>query len=113
MARIYADENFPLPVVLELRRLGHDVITTHEAGKSDQAISDQEVLQFASAEKRIVLTFNRLHFIRLHQARPSHFGIIVCTFDPNFVALAGRINAVLQAEPICSNLLIRVKRPIL
>lgn len=26
MARLYADENFPLPVVEELRRLGHDVL---------------------------------------------------------------------------------------
>ena len=28
MARLYANENFPLPVVNELRRLGHDVLTT-------------------------------------------------------------------------------------
>ena len=35
MARLYADENFALPVVLALRRLGHDVLTTHDAGKSE------------------------------------------------------------------------------
>ena len=29
MARLYANENFPLPVVGELRRLGHDVLTIH------------------------------------------------------------------------------------
>jgi hypothetical protein len=33
MARIYANENIPLQVVKELRRLGHDVLTSHEAGK--------------------------------------------------------------------------------
>lgn len=38
MARLYADENFPLPVVEALQRLGHDVRTTHEAGQSEQAI---------------------------------------------------------------------------
>jgi len=27
MARLYANENFPLPVVMELRRVGHDVLT--------------------------------------------------------------------------------------
>jgi hypothetical protein len=27
MARLYADEDFPLPVVEELRHLGHDVRT--------------------------------------------------------------------------------------
>ena len=32
MARLYANENFPLPVVEELRRLGHEVLTTYEAG---------------------------------------------------------------------------------
>ena len=26
MARFYANENFPLPTVEELRRLGHDVL---------------------------------------------------------------------------------------
>ena len=30
MARLYANENFPLPVVNELRRLGHDVLTTQD-----------------------------------------------------------------------------------
>lgn len=72
MARLYGDENFPLPVVLELRRLGHDVLTTHEAGKSGQSIPDADVLTFASEEKRAVLTLNRLHFIRLHQSSAAH-----------------------------------------
>lgn len=34
MARLYANENFPLPVVTELRRLGHDVLTVRESGKA-------------------------------------------------------------------------------
>ncbi len=34
MARSYADENFPLPVVQVLRQLGHDVLTIGEAGKA-------------------------------------------------------------------------------
>ncbi|MCF8144717.1 MAG: DUF5615 family PIN-like protein [Deltaproteobacteria bacterium] len=29
MHRFLADENFPLPTVQELRRLGHDVVTVH------------------------------------------------------------------------------------
>ena len=57
MARLYANE-FGLPVVLELRRLGHDVLTTHDAGKSEQSIPDNEVLRFASSENRAVLTLN-------------------------------------------------------
>jgi Domain of unknown function (DUF5615) len=38
MARLYADEDFPLPVVEELRRLGHDVRTVQEAGRANQGI---------------------------------------------------------------------------
>jgi len=30
MARLYSNENFPLLVLLELRRLGHDVLTIQE-----------------------------------------------------------------------------------
>jgi hypothetical protein len=30
---LYADENFPLPGVEELRRLAHDVLTTQEDGR--------------------------------------------------------------------------------
>ena len=55
MARLYANENFPLAVVVELRRLGHDVLTIHETGKAGQAVSDEAVLAFASAEGRAVL----------------------------------------------------------
>jgi hypothetical protein len=38
VARILADENFPLPVVEALRRLGHDVVTLADVGKAHQAI---------------------------------------------------------------------------
>ncbi len=48
MARLLADENFPFPVVLELRRLGHDVLTMHEAGLANQCMADDAVLLYAS-----------------------------------------------------------------
>lgn len=63
MARLYANENVPSEAIGHLRRFGHDVLTTHEAGKSNQAIPDEEVLSFATAEKRAVLTFNRKDFL--------------------------------------------------
>jgi hypothetical protein len=34
MAKLYSNENFPLPVVEELRQLGHDVLTIQETGKA-------------------------------------------------------------------------------
>jgi hypothetical protein len=47
MARLYANENFPLPVVMELRRLGHDVLTVRDSGKANRAVPDSEILEFA------------------------------------------------------------------
>jgi len=41
MAQLYADEDFPFPIVERLRQLGHDVATTYELGRANQAISDR------------------------------------------------------------------------
>jgi predicted nuclease of predicted toxin-antitoxin system len=111
MATFYADENFPHPVVEELRKLGHDVLTMTEAGKANQQISDDEVLKLASEAKRILLTFNRKHFIRIHMDNPDHAGVIVCTVDADFAALAQRIHGALQDYPETTGQLIRVNRP--
>ena len=92
MARLYTNENFPLPTVEELRRLGHDVLTIHETGKAGLALADEDVLEFARTEQRALVTLNRKHFIRLHQEQPDHSGIVVCTFDLDFAGLARRID---------------------
>jgi len=110
MARFYANENFPLPVVLELRRLDHEVLTVQEAGKAGQRVTDEQVLAFATAENRAVLTINRKHFIRLHREYPHHAGIVVCTFDPDFIGQAGRIHAAAAALPEMTGQLLRVNR---
>jgi phage-related tail fiber protein len=110
MARLFADENFPLPVVLELRQLGHDVWTIQEAGKANQAMDDEAVLAFAHADGRAVLTINRKHFVRLHNAGLEHSGIIACTFDPVFQRQAHRIHAAMETHKLAGQL-IRVNRP--
>ena len=111
MARFYANENLPFPVVSELRRLGHDVLTIQETGKAGQAVPDEAVLAFASAEGRAVLTINRKHFIHLHRTQSEHAGIIVCTFDPNFVGQAQRIHATVGLQESLAGQLIRINRP--
>ena len=111
MALLYSNENFPLPVVAKLRELGYDVLTVLEAGQSDQAIEDDEVLAFATARDRAVLTINRKHFIALHRKTPAHAGIIVCTFDADFTGQAERIHAELSKHGILSGQLLRVNRP--
>jgi len=109
--RLYANENFPLPVVEGLRRLGHDVLTVIEAGKADMAETDEAVLAYACSELRSVLTLNRKHFVRLHNERSEHEGIIVCSFDPDFSGQAHRIHAAMESEVDLRNKLIRVNRP--
>ena len=111
MARLYANENFPFLAVVELRRLGHDVVTVHETGKADRSTPDIEVLDFAITEKRAVVTLNRKHFIALHSQRPDHFGMVVCTVDANFARQAQRIHQALAAYPDLSGKVIRVNRP--
>ena len=111
MARLYANENFPLPVVLELRRLGHDVLTVVDTGKAGQAVPDDEVLAFATAGNRVLLTLNRKHFIRIHHERPDHAGIVVCTFDPDFAGQATRIDEGLRTPVPLARRLLRINRP--
>jgi hypothetical protein len=114
MARLYADEDFPFPVVEELRRLGHDVRTVQDAGRADQGISDDLVLADAKAEKRAVLTHNHLDFKRLHRRTPTHQGIISCTQDRGDLwGLAQRINDAISSMDDLSNQFVRVIRPTL
>jgi hypothetical protein len=110
LARIYANENFPLPVVEALRRLGHDVITIQETGKAGQAIIDQEVLEYAKADDRAVFTLNRRHFLRLHQENPEHCGIVICSVEADWKAQATRIHNALAGNSL-SGLHIRIDRP--
>ena len=110
MARLYANENFPLPVVDELRRLGHDVLTTRDTGRAEQAVPDEEVLEFAVSHRRAVITLNRKHFVQLHRRESDHSGIIVCTFDRDFIAQAQRIHDATSASELAGKL-IRVNRP--
>ena len=111
MARFYANENVPEPVVAELRRLGHDVLTMLQSGHAGQALPDVDVLALATADDRAVVTLNRRHFVRLHRERPAHAGIVVCTFDPDFQALAHRIHDVVLPFPRLAGQLVRVNRP--
>lgn len=111
MASIYANENFYRPVVAKLREMGHDVLTSLEARQANKKVPDEHVLLFAISEKRVMLTLNRRHFMRLHRLNSQHFGIIVCTEDADFEALAVRINEVLERGGELENQLVKIYRP--
>ena len=88
---LYADENFPLRVVEELRRLGLDVLTAFEDGRANQSLTDQLILIRATELGRAIVTLNRRDFKRLHLQIPQHAGIIICTEDPDRLGQAQRI----------------------
>ncbi|WP_437807493.1 DUF5615 family PIN-like protein [Sorangium sp. So ce1078] len=111
MASFYANENFPRQVVEALRALGHDVLTTQEAGNAGQAIPDEMVLEFATRSDRVVLTLNRRDFIRLHRRSAEHAGIVVCTEDPDTEGQAARVHEAVASLPSLAGQLVRVNRP--
>jgi hypothetical protein len=110
MSPLFSDENVDGNVVVELRRLGCNILTAHEAGRANQGIPDADVLAYATAQGRAVLTMNRRDFHRLHRVTPAHAGIITCTDDRDFVALAQRIHNRISALAILTGLLVRITK---
>ena len=105
---LYADEDFFYPVVEELRKLGHDVLTAQDDGR--KSASDAEILARAHGLIRPVLTHNRRHFERLHRQGSPHSGILSAKHDRDFLRLAGRIHVAL-AGLVPGRWCIRVNRP--
>jgi hypothetical protein len=53
VARLLADENFPLPVLEALRAHAHDVVTVADLGRAGQRVSDAAILNLARTEQRL------------------------------------------------------------
>ena len=87
VAPIYVDEDVDEDVARALAALGHDAISTRQAGNKGQR--DSEQLAFSGRERRVLVTCNRRDFEALHEAwrvcarewnvsvRPLHHGILV------------------------------------
>ena len=110
MADLYANENFPLPAVKRLRAFGHNVLTSQESGRANKRVPDEQVLIFATSKNRAVITLNRTDFIRLHHGNNAHTGIVVCTEDRDFRALADRIDRKIRMHNSLAKQLIRVTK---
>jgi predicted nuclease of predicted toxin-antitoxin system len=110
VALIYTNENIEQQVVNALRARGHDVLTSLEAGNANRSIADKDVLAFAVSENRIVITHNRLHFVRLHNHRAApHAGILVCSVDLYYTGQAQQIHDAIKSGVVDE--LVRVNRP--
>jgi predicted nuclease of predicted toxin-antitoxin system len=113
MVRLYADENFEHPVVKKLREKGYDVLTALEAGNANKGIPDEDVLAFAIAESRAVITLNYNDFKNLHKRDNNHCGIVICISTrrkEDRDNLADRIDLALRDKESLEGELIRVNR---
>lgn len=108
MYSFYTNENFPYQIVEILRKLGYDVLTSYEAGRANQSIPDEEVLNYAIQTQRILITLNRQDFIKLHKLNPNHFGIIICTNDPDLERQARYIHNFVTKEKELKSKIIRI-----
>ncbi len=110
MGRLIADENFPNPTVERLRQLGHDVLTVADMGLAGLGIPDEEVLALAHADGRAIMTHNRKHFRKLHNAGRPHSGMVLCTEDTDFDSLAERVDQALSQVIDLTGQVIRITR---
>jgi hypothetical protein len=60
MVRLYADEQFPYPVVERLRARGYDILTVQTAGKDNQRIPDEDVLSLAFSKVNLLTIFQTI-----------------------------------------------------
>jgi predicted nuclease of predicted toxin-antitoxin system len=75
MLRILANENFPGPLIRELRRHGHDVASVKEIMRGAE---DREVLAKAQEEDRLVVTFDKdFGELAYRFGLPSSSGVIL------------------------------------
>ncbi len=111
MASFYTNENFPLGVVQFLREMGHNVLTSQEAGNANQRIPDEDVLAYAAKAGRILLTLNRRDFVALHEkVTNNHAGIVVCTQSTDLQEQSRRIDEAARGIDNLAGKLIRVNR---
>lgn len=73
--RSFADENFPGPVVRELRALGHDVSYARETMRG---AADREVLQAVREQGRILLTLDKdFGHLSIGARTPGTWGVVL------------------------------------
>jgi predicted nuclease of predicted toxin-antitoxin system len=77
------DEDISAAVAVGLRARGVDAVSVHEVSRSNQGIADDEQLQFAVEQGRVLVTYNRGDFQVLdslwNAENQTHFGILWCT----------------------------------
>ncbi len=77
----YTDEDVHQQLAQKIREHGFDAISAHEVGHFQ--VDDERHLEYATTQRRAVLTHNQRHFEPLHRKwlseRRDHAGIILST----------------------------------
>jgi uncharacterized protein with PIN domain len=85
----------------KMRKLGWDVLTTHQAQKC--ASSDLSQVRFARQQGRVLVTRNYAHFMNIHneflETGEVHAGIVVCFWRSSVELLHARLAEALQRIP--------------
>ncbi|RUR73381.1 DUF5615 family PIN-like protein [Chlorogloeopsis fritschii PCC 9212] len=93
-----------------MRSFGYDVLTSYEAGQANQSISDEDILNFAHKQDRVVITLNREDFISLHQQGKKHRGILIYKEDRDYKGQANKIHEfIVNNTQVLTGRLIRIK----
>ena len=98
--KFLADENFPLPSVSILSAAGHDVVAVV---LESPGVADEDVLERAVREERILLTFDRDYGRLLYrQNAPVPEGLVYFRFVPSSLEEPAEYILALLERPVPS-----------
>lgn len=102
--RIYIDEDVHGSIGKALRNLGYDAVTAAERDRANKSIPDEQQLEYAVSEGRILVSFNVRDYCDLDEewrgAGREHCGILVGPQRSSFQAiLTGIQDAVARYQP--------------
>ena len=94
--KFLADENIPYPVVKRLRENGFDVTSIYEVKRG---LTDEEVARIATAEDRILITFDKDFRMIIFVENITIPGLILLRFPPKSIEyIYSKLRAVLGLD---------------
>lgn len=96
--KFLADENFPRPALLVLRRAGWDVFSIAE---ECPGVPDEEVATLCAEQRRILLTFDKdFGELVFHRGLPAGSGVVLFRITPDSPEHAAEVGlALVQSQP--------------
>ena len=96
--RFLADENFPRPAFVALRKAGWDVFSIAE---ECPGVPDEDVAALCADQRRILLTFDKdFGELVFHRGLPAGSGVVLFRITPDFPEDAAEVAlALVQSQP--------------